>query len=264
MMDLSFTLESFEGPLDLLLHLIEKNKMDIYDIRISTITDQYMAYLSRMGKDADTMSEFLIMASTLLDIKARMLLPRQQDEDGQEEDPRAELVQQLLEYKLYKYMSYELKDKEVNASKYMYRDSRIPREVQEYTIPIDLDTYLEGVDLSRLKAVFDDVMRRSREKRNDEAIRYGKIKREMISMPEKLTYIRNYTRKHKQFSFRKLIEEQMTRENIIVTFLAVLELIKSGQLIAVQEGENDILMYSPEEAPASVQPQPAAENDNTQ
>ena len=83
MMDLSFTLESFEGPLDLLLHLIEKNKMDIYDIRISTITDQYMAYISRMGKNADMMSEFLIMASTLLDIKARMLLPKQQDENGE-------------------------------------------------------------------------------------------------------------------------------------------------------------------------------------
>lgn len=262
MMDLSFTLESFEGPLDLLLHLIEKNKMDIYDIRISTITDQYMAYISQMGKDADTMSEFLIMASTLLDIKARMLLPKQQDENGEEEDPRAELVQQLLEYKLYKYMSYELKDKEINASKFMYRDSHIPREVQEYTIPIDLDKFLDGVDLSRLKAVFDDVMRRSREKQNDEAIRYGKIKREVISMPEKLTYIRNYTRRHKHFSFRKLIEEQMTRENIIVTFLAVLELIKNGQLIAVQEGENDIQMYSPEEAPDSVKV--AADDVNTQ
>ena len=262
MMDLSFTLESFEGPLDLLLHLIEKNKMDIYDIRISTITDQYMAYISRMGKNADMMSEFLIMASTLLDIKARMLLPKQQDENGEEEDPRAELVQQLLEYKLYKYMSYELKDKEINASRSMYRESSIPREVQEYTIPIDLDTYLEGVDLSRLKAVFDDVMRRSREKQNDEAIRFGKIKREVISMPEKLTYIRNYTHRHKHFSFRKLIEAQMTRENIIVTFLAVLELIKNGQLIAVQEGENDIQMYSPEEAPPSLKP--AADNDNTQ
>ena len=262
MMDLSFTLESFEGPLDLLLHLIEKNKMDIYDIRISTITDQYMAYISRMGKNADIMSEFLIMASTLLDIKARMLLPKQQDENGEEEDPRAELVQQLLEYKLYKYMSYELKDKEINASKFMYRDSHIPREVQEYTIPIDLDKFLDGVDLSRLKAVFDDVMRRSREKQNDEAIRYGKIKREVISMPEKLTYIINYTRRHKHFSFRKLIEEQMTRENIIVTFLAVLELIKNGQLIAVQEGENDIQMYSPEEAPDSVKV--AADDVNTQ
>jgi len=262
MMDLSFTLESFEGPLDLLLHLIEKNKMDIYDIRISTITDQYMAYISRMGKNADMMSEFLIMASTLLDIKARMLLPKQQDENGEEEDPRAELVQQLLEYKLYKYMSYELKDKEINASRSMYRDSHIPREVQEYTIPIDLDVYLEGVDLSRLKAVFDDVMRRSREKQNDEAIRFGKIKREVVSMPEKLTYIRNYTHRHKHFSFRKLIEAQMTRENIIVTFLAVLELIKNGQLIAVQEGENDIQMYSPEEAPPSLKP--AADNDNTQ
>jgi len=77
-MDISFRLESFEGPLDLLLHLIDKNKMDIYDIRISTITDQYMEYISHMGRNADAMSEFLVMASTLLDIKARMLLPKEQ------------------------------------------------------------------------------------------------------------------------------------------------------------------------------------------
>ena len=90
-------IDKFEGPFDLLVYLLENARMDIYDIRISTITDQYMAYISRMGKNADMMSEFLIMASTLLDIKARMLLPKQQDENGEEEDPRAELVQQLLE-----------------------------------------------------------------------------------------------------------------------------------------------------------------------
>ena len=249
MMDVSFRLESFEGPLDLLFHLIDKNKMDIYDIQISTITDQYMEYLSRMGNEADTMSEFLVMAATLLDIKARMLLPKQEDELKEEEDPRAELVQQLLEYKLFKYMSYELKDKELSASKSMYRKSSIPREVQEYTAPVDLDIFLDGVSLSRLKEVFDDVMRRSREKRNEEAIRYGRIHRETISLPEKLDYIRKYTRKYKKFSFRKLIETQITRENIIVTFLAVLELMKTGQLVAVQEGIGEILMYDPSEAP---------------
>lgn len=249
MTDLSFTLDAFEGPLDLLLHLIEKNKMDIYDIRISTITDQYMTYISKMGKEAETMSEFLVMAATLLDIKARMLLPKQEDE-APEEDPRAELVQQLLEYKLFKFMSYELKDKEINASKYMYRNPSIPQEVQDYTVPVDLDVFLNGIDLTKLKAVFDDVMRRSREKKNEEAIRYGKISREQISLPDKLSYVKKYTARHKKFSFRKLLGEQMTKENIIVTFLAVLELMRSGQLVAVQE-DDDILMYDPEEAPAA-------------
>ena len=96
----------FEGPLDLLLHLIEKNKIDIYDIPIVEITDQYMEYLHSMEQeDLGTMSEFMVMAATLLDIKCKMLLPKEVNEEG-EEDPREELVQKLLEYKMYKYMSY--------------------------------------------------------------------------------------------------------------------------------------------------------------
>ena len=103
----------FEGPLDLLLHLIEKNKIDIYDIPIVEITDQYMEYLHSMEQeDLGTMSEFMVMAATLLDIKCKMLLPKEVNEEGEEEDPREELVQKLLEYKMYKYMSYELKKQE--------------------------------------------------------------------------------------------------------------------------------------------------------
>ena len=102
----------FEGPLDLLLHLIDKNKIDIYDIPIVEITDQYLEYIHQMEReDLDIMSEFMVMAATLLDIKCRMLLPKEVNEEGEEEDPRAELVQQLLEYKMYKYMSYELRDR---------------------------------------------------------------------------------------------------------------------------------------------------------
>lgn len=110
-------LNVFEGPLDLLLHLIDKNKIDIYDIPIVEITDQYMEYIHAMEKeDLGIMSEFMVMAATLLDIKCRMLLPKEINEEGEEEDPRAELVQKLLEYKMYKYMSYELKDKMDDAS----------------------------------------------------------------------------------------------------------------------------------------------------
>ena len=106
-MALSVKLNVFEGPLDLLLHLIDKNKIDIYDIPIVEITDQYMEYLHSMEKeDLGIMSEFLVMAATLLDIKCKMLLPKEVNEEGEEEDPRAELVQKLLEYKMYKYMNY--------------------------------------------------------------------------------------------------------------------------------------------------------------
>ena len=102
-MGIPVKLPAFEGPLDLLLHLIESNKIDIYDIPIVTITDQYMEYIRAMEKkDLNIMSEFLVMAATLLEIKAKMLLPAEVNEEGEEEDPRAELVERLLEYKTYK------------------------------------------------------------------------------------------------------------------------------------------------------------------
>jgi len=106
-MGIPVKLQVFEGPLDLLLHLIDKNKIDIYDIPIVEITEQYMDYIRQMKEaDLNIMSEFMVMAATLLDIKCRMLLPKEVNEEGEEEDPREELVQQLLEYKMYKYMSY--------------------------------------------------------------------------------------------------------------------------------------------------------------
>ena len=148
-MELSYKLEKFEGPLDLLLHLIEKNKINIYDIPIAKITDQYLEYVSRMEEESlDVVSEFLVMAATLLDIKARMLLPREVSEEGEEEDPRAELVERLLEYKTYKYMSLELKDMEVDADKVFYKAPTIPREVEKYEEPVDLDQLLDGLTLS--------------------------------------------------------------------------------------------------------------------
>lgn len=107
-MGIPVKLQVFEGPLDLLLHLIDVNKVNIYDIPIVEITAQYMEYIHEMQRqDLDIVSEFLVMAATLLDIKSKMLLPREVDEDGEEIDPRQELVEKLLEYKMYKYMSYE-------------------------------------------------------------------------------------------------------------------------------------------------------------
>ena len=120
-------LEVFEGPLDLLLHLIDKNKVDIYDIPIVEITEQYLDYIRQMeSRDMNVMSEFLVMAATLIDIKCRMLLPKEVNEEGEEEDPRAELVQKLLEYKMYKYMSYELKDRQMDAALTLFKGKTLP------------------------------------------------------------------------------------------------------------------------------------------
>ena len=144
-MAISVKLEAFEGPLDLLLHLIEKNKVDIYDIPIVMITEQYLDYIKAMEtEDMNVMSEFLVIAATLLDIKCRMLLPKEVNEEGEEEDPRAELVQKLLEYKMYKYMAYELKDRQVDAAKTWFKDKTLPKEIEDYRPPIDMQDLRES------------------------------------------------------------------------------------------------------------------------
>jgi segregation and condensation protein A len=138
-MSIPVKLEAFEGPLDLLLHLNDKNKINIYDIPIVTITEQYMEYIKAMEeKDLEIMSEFLVMAATLLRIKSQMLLPVEVKEEEEVVDPRQELVERLLEYKMYKYVSYELKDKQMDAQLLMFKPSTIPSEISDYKEEIDI------------------------------------------------------------------------------------------------------------------------------
>lgn len=234
-MGIPVKLEVFEGPLDLLLHLIEKNKVDIYDIPIVEITSQYMDYIRQMEtEDLNVMSEFLLMAATLLDIKCRMLLPKKVSEDGEEEDPRQELVEQLLEYKLYKYMSYELRNREQDARGVLYRKSSIPSEVQEYEEPVDLDELLGDLTLQKLKSVFRDVMKRREDKIDPVRSKFGTIEKEEVPLPDKMIYVEEYAKTHKRFTFRQLLEEQDSKMHIVVTFLAVLEMMKAGTIRAEQ------------------------------
>lgn len=235
-MGLSVKLEVFEGPLDLLLHLIDKNKVDIYDIPIVEITNQYMEYIHSMeNEDLNVMSEFLLMASTLLDIKCRMLLPKEINEEGEEEDPRQELVEQLLQYKMYKYMSYELRDRQVEGDRLMFKEATIPKEVSDYAEPVDLDKLLDGITLAKLNAVFQDILKRQEGKIDPIRSKFGKIEKEEVSLEEKMNVVEEYARNHKQFSFRQLLSKQSSKTQVIVTFLAVLEMMKTGAIRIVQE-----------------------------
>ena len=204
-MELEVKLEAFEGPLDLLLHLIEKNKVDIYDIPIVEITEQYLDYVSKMPKDdLDLASEFLVMAATLIDIKSKMLLPKEIDENGEEIDPRAELVEKLIEYKMYKYASVELRDMQVYAGKSLYKEPTIPEEVSKYQQPVDLDQLLEGVDLSKLNEIFQMVLKRQVDKIDPVRSKFGKIEMEEVSLPDKIDYVANTVRKKKKCSFMRM------------------------------------------------------------
>lgn len=244
-MAISVKLNVFEGPLDLLLHLIDKNKIDIYDIPIVEITDQYMEYLHSMEKeDLGVMSEFMVMAATLLDIKCKMLLPKEINEEGEEEDPRAELVQKLLEYKMYKYMSYELRDREQEAELAMYKFPTIPEEVAAYEPPVDLDELLAGITLGQLNEIFRQAMHRSEDKVDPIRSKFKNIEREEVSLPDKITFIRDYAREKKVFSFRKLLESQHSKMHVIVSFLAILELMKMGEIVIEQKELFDDIMVS--------------------
>lgn len=235
-MALQVKLEAFEGPLDLLLHLIEKNKVDIYDIPIVEITAQYLEYIQAMETDdMNIMSEFLVMAATLLDIKCRMLLPKEVNEEGEEEDPRAELVQKLLEYKMYKYMSYELRERMNEAARTFYKRSSVPKEVLEYEQPIDTDGILDGLTLDKLNQIFQSIMKRQEDKIDPIRSKFGKIEKEEVSLPDKLDFVEQYARQHKKFSFRNLLQEQCSKTQVVVTFLAILELMKSGVIRIYQE-----------------------------
>ena len=193
----------FEGPLDLLLHLIEKNKIDIYDIPIVEITDQYMEYLHSMEQeDLGTMSEFMVMAATLLDIKCKMLLPKEVNEEGEEEDPREELVQKVLKY----------------------------RE------PVDPAELLAGLTLEKLNNIYQSILKKQESKIDPIRSKFGTIEKEEVSLSDKMLAMKSYAAEHRKFSFRQLLTSQSSRVQVIVTFLSILELMKMGY-IHVQQDE---------------------------
>lgn len=231
-----FKINEFEGPLDLLLHLIEKNKFNIFDIPIVEITEQYMDYLNRMQEeDLDIMSEFLVMAGTLISIKAKMLLPKEEEEEEEEEDPRAELVRRLLEYKMYKYAAYELMDMEIDAGKAYYKQATIPKEVKEYKEDIDPAEVIGDTTLAQLSEIFNQVMKRTVDRVDPIRSKFGTIEKEEVRIEDKMDEIRNNIRGLKGINFRTLLEVQASKINVIVTFMAILELMKTGDIMIRQE-----------------------------
>lgn len=244
-MAISVKLQVFEGPLDLLLHLIDKNKIDIYDIPIVIITEQYLEYIKNLKtEDMNIMSEFLVMAATLLDIKCKMLLPVEVNENGEEEDPRSELVQKLLEYKIYKYMSFELKDRLLDSEKLLYKKPTLPKEVENFRQPVDYEELIQDLNLSKLHEIFKSIVKKQEDKIDPIRSKYGRLEKDEVNMDQKMSYIEEYIRKNPRFSFRALLEKQCGKMEIIVTFLVILELMKVGRINIIQEGIFDDIMIT--------------------
>ncbi|MBP3718771.1 MAG: segregation/condensation protein A [Eubacterium sp.] len=243
---LDIKLETFEGPLDLLLHLIEKNKFNIFDIPIVEITMQYLDYLDAMEEeDMDVMSEFLVMAATLISIKSKMLLPKEETEEEEEEDPRAELVKSLLEFKMYKYASSELKDMSIDAANAYFKQESIPKEVKEVKEDIDPAELIGDMTMQQLNEIFKTLLRREIDRVDPVRSKFGTITREEIRLEDKIIEIRNEIKGLKSINFKTLLGAKRGRLNLIVSFLAILELMKSGALVIRQdEMFGDILIDS--------------------
>lgn len=239
-MAIEIKIQAFEGPMDLLLHLIDKNKVNIYDIPIALITEQYMEVLSNMQAlepELDRMSEFLVMAAELLEIKSRMLLPKEKDEEGEEIDPRDELVRQLIEYKTAKYMSQKLREREKGAAGAWFRKRQIPGEVAAYRPPVDVDQILDDakVTLPGLYKVFQEVMKRREDLRDPIRAGFGKIEKEEFNTKETMQYVEHYIENRKNCTFRNLLMLRPGKTYVVVSFLTILELMKRGHIYVRQE-----------------------------
>lgn len=235
-------LQAFEGPLDLLLHLLDKNKMNIFDIPIVEITKQYLDYIHSMQeKNLEVMSEFLVMAATLLKIKSQMLLPRQEPKEEEPTDPRAELVERLLEYKMYRYASIKLKDMQIEAQKEVFKKPSIPKEcnpIKQQVLPQEL---LAGISLPKLQQIFESVMKRREDKIDPIRSKFGTIEKETVTLSEKVLKIQEFGLSHRTFKFTSLLSKKPRKMDVIVTFLGILELMKMGRLKVHQQEQFDDL-----------------------
>nr|WP_317359160.1 segregation/condensation protein A [uncultured Tyzzerella sp.] len=239
---LQIKLEEFEGPLDLLLKLIDKNKIDIYDIPISKLTDDYLYYIKHKNIiDMDEMSQFIIMATTLLEIKSKVLLPKEKDEQTNEEiDPREELVKKLIEYKKYKMIAEKLYNTEVFAEKVIFKKADI-KAIDSMKIKSEptVEEILEGVTLKDLYNAFEEAIKRKELKTDKIRSGFKSVTKALYNVNDKINYIKDLMILNSKISFNKIFEESSSKAEIVVTFLAVLELIKTRDIKVTQENTFD-------------------------
>lgn len=231
---MTYKLSAYEGPIDLLYRLIQAHKLDIYDIPIASLTDQYLDFLERAdSKDMDSMSEFVLMAATLIEIKSKLLLPKQIDEEG-EADPRQELVDRLLEYKKVKlaaalFMQYEETGDDIfyKAPERDFIKNLKPKE--------SLDDILQDITANRLYAIFQDVLGKKELKVDKVRSSFKAVAKDLYTVEEKTAHIQKLLSIRGFLSFRALIQVCASKSEAVVTFLALLELIKTRQIKVAQE-----------------------------
>ena len=229
-MEMTLTIDNFEGPFDLLLHLIKEKKMDLLDLKLEIIIDEYLKYIDKMEKmNLNIASSYLVMASELIEMKSRLLLPRVEEEIDEEEiDPKEELVTRLIEYQKYKDLTKDFKDLEMER-KQIY--TRLPENLKEYS---DTNTMVNNSDvtLDDLLSAFQKFLER---KRLEQPL-HTKVTKKEMSVEERRVSIKNILKTKKKVNFLELFDV-LNKEYVVVTFLAILEMAKMHELRISQDVE---------------------------
>ena len=231
----------FEGPFDLLLHLIKKNKMDIYNIEIYKITNQYLRYLDEMKEmDLEVTSEFIVIAATLIEIKSKSLLPKVKVEEENEEDIEKKLTLRLIEYKQFKAVSNFFKDRYINSGE-IY--SKKPEIIEEEKAPQSNEDIFKNLTLIDLYNIYNNILNAYHNKQNNINVIQRKIYTDKYKVEDKMKELLDRFTSSEVIEFKTIIRESESKLETVVTFLALLELIKLRVIIAYQEGNfKEILM----------------------
>ncbi len=223
-MDYSITIDQFEGPLDLLLHLIKEEKTNIFDIKIDLITSQYLSYIEKMEEmNLDIASSYLVMASELIEMKSKLLLPRKEEEE-EEEDPKENLINRLIEYQQYKEISTVLKEKET-LRKEIY--TKLPENISVYKEEV---VVTQDVSLDDLVAAFENFLKRQKE----DVPLTTKVTSKELSVEERRVGIRKLLKERGKVKFTDLFES-FDKGYVVVTFLAILEMARKHELLITQD-----------------------------
>ncbi len=234
-MDITFKLENFQGPLNLLYHMIEKDKIDIYDIPISKIADQYFEIIQDAQKrNMEVMSEFLVMAATLLELKSRMLLPKEKNEE-EEIDPRLELVEKLIEYKKFKNITDDFREREEKAALNIFKDADPSLHIFKEGPQADIDDFLEGISFEHIYNAFAEVMKRKERKIDRVRSSFKAVERDLYTVEEKAEYIKDLLVLSPKITFWEIFRKDTRKAEVVVTFIALLELIKTKVVNIEQE-----------------------------
>lgn len=234
-MALNIKVSNFEGPFDLLLHLIKKNEMDIYNIKIHEVTNQYLEYIDGMKEmDLEITSEFIVVAATLLEIKSKMLLPKdkKKDEDEEEEDPREQLINKLIEYRKFKAAAEFLKLRKYEAG---ITFSKKPEIIEEKNINYSNENLFKDITMLDLYNLYNQLMNRYISKQNTENIIQTRIPSDKFKIEDKMVEIKSRLMENIRVNFLDVVYECESKNEVVVTFLALLELIKLRAIKVLQE-----------------------------